>query len=212
MTEENESVSNPLDLLANAISDVGYWRWWTEQLPDLFQIEFGGVQLYFPPSEPGQTPSSIIAIGFEDVNSVCFMIKEDIKDFEWVKLLQQDKMDPITCTYDQFFFNNKSESKSLIALASQINVRYGGTLDMEDFCEQPYQLVFWCADYGLAIASRSVKVFSASGEVSLENVSDLNGNWWKYWNEYWEKKDTPQALPKDYACEVTIPVKEWRKY
>jgi hypothetical protein len=37
--------ANELDLLADAISDVGYWQRWTAHLPDSVQLEFGGVQL-----------------------------------------------------------------------------------------------------------------------------------------------------------------------
>ena len=29
---------------------------------------------------------------------------------------------------------------------------------------------------------------------------------WDYWRVYWERRDRKDPLPKDYACEVTIPV------
>jgi hypothetical protein len=43
------SHTDHLAVLANAISDVGYWSWWARERPDMFQLKFGGTQLYFPP-------------------------------------------------------------------------------------------------------------------------------------------------------------------
>lgn len=34
-----------LSILESAITDVGYWRWWTSDLPNSIQLEFGGAQI-----------------------------------------------------------------------------------------------------------------------------------------------------------------------
>ena len=55
---------DPLDILTDAISDVGYWCWWADGYPDYFQIEFGGTQLYFPLANSDEVPQTIIAVRF----------------------------------------------------------------------------------------------------------------------------------------------------
>jgi hypothetical protein len=71
----------------------------------------------------------------------------------------------------------------------------------------PYRLVFWCGNYGLAIAARSLRLVTHSGSVALDQVAEVNRQWWDYWRRYWAHKDTAEPLPHDYACEVTIPLK-----
>ena len=39
-----------------------------------------------------------------------------------------------------------------------------------------------------------------------EEIEPLSRKWWEYWKYYWRVRGTRDALPKDYACEVTIPV------
>jgi len=46
-----------------------------------------------------------------------------------------------------------------------------------------------------------------SGEISLADVASRHGAWWTYWRDYWNKRGTARALPRDYAWEVTIPLK-----
>ena len=38
------------------------------------------------------------------------------------------------------------------------------------------------------------------------DLAGMSARWWDYWHEYWEKRDTDRALPKDVACEITIPL------
>lgn len=55
-------MTDHLTTLEQAISDVGYWRWWADALPDVFQVEFGGVQLHFPPASPEEPPNDVVAL------------------------------------------------------------------------------------------------------------------------------------------------------
>jgi hypothetical protein len=47
------------EILEDAITECGYWRWWMANLPASFQVEFGGVQLFQPPPEVSRSPSGI---------------------------------------------------------------------------------------------------------------------------------------------------------
>ena len=64
-TSERLTETQKLDILSNAICDVGYWSWWTTNLPKVIQIEFGGIKLYFPPEDNSQPPYTQIAIQLE---------------------------------------------------------------------------------------------------------------------------------------------------
>jgi hypothetical protein len=35
----------------------------------------------------------------------------------------------------------------------------------------------------------------------------MSAKWWAYWKEYWKLRRTDKPLARDYACEVTIPIK-----
>ena len=39
-----------------------------------------------------------------------------------------------------------------------------------------------------------------------EEIEPLSRKWWEYWKDYWCLRGTRDASPKDFACEVTIPV------
>ena len=69
--------SDHLETLAEAISDVGYWTWWAEKLPEVFQIEFGGSQLYFPATSPDTPPQSKVAVQFRQPTSVSFIARSE---------------------------------------------------------------------------------------------------------------------------------------
>jgi hypothetical protein len=66
-------------------------------------------------------------------------------------------------------------------------------------------LGFEAGPFGLAVAAESVAVFNHHGELDPAAIFAGIKKWWEYWGEYWRRKDTPDPLPHDYACEVTIP-------
>ncbi|RZJ94071.1 MAG: hypothetical protein EOO60_03815, partial [Hymenobacter sp.] len=98
--------ADQLALLADAISDVGYWTWWAQLLPDAFQVEFAGTQLHFsPPTSPDQPPPSRVALKFQHPTCVCFLYRgQEATDFAWVEQLHQDELPPPTCSHDEFGF------------------------------------------------------------------------------------------------------------
>ena len=211
MEEKNYSLlaeSDYLEILADAISDVGYWSWWAEKLPDVFQIEFGGSQLFFPPINPESPPQSKIAIQFRQPISVSFISRNENPDnFVWSQQLHNDEIEPPTCTHGDFTFTDIELMKALLEKATRIKTIYGYEPKSGAFSEEPYHLIFWCGDVGMAVASKEIRLLSREGEVAVTDIAEINQKWWEYWRMYWDKKDTSDELPKDYACEVTIPLK-----
>lgn len=204
------SGADQLALLADAISDVGCWTWWAQELPDVFQLEFAGTQLYLaPPASPDQPPSSRVALQFRQPSCVCFLYRgEKATDFAWVEQLHKDELPPQTCSYDGVGFGNDMRLRTLLALATQQQLVHGYPPIDDAFLREPYRLVCWCGDYGIALAAPQLRVMPHEGEQSLDQVAEANRQWWDYWRMYWARRFTAEELPYDYACEVTIPLQD----
>lgn len=122
-----------LELLADAISDVGYWRWWVADLPEVFQIEFGGVQLWSPPTAADEPPCGIIALRFTDpVNVVFLTLSEGLSD-DWIQQLHDDKLDPFNVCHDLFSFNNENLTSDILQKAFKVTQFHEVAIDTGQF-------------------------------------------------------------------------------
>jgi hypothetical protein len=205
---EPVAAADQLALLADAISDVGYWSWWTHELPEVFQVEFGGTQLYFPPLGANKPPQTQIALQFQQPTSISFLSRgAGNGDFTWVQQLHDDQLESPGCSYGEFSFGDEAALFALLHAATQVNTIQGHAPTTEAFLREPYRLVFWCGDYGFAISARNLRLVTHSRSVALDKVAEVNRQWWDYWRRYWAHKDTTDPLLHDYACEVTIPLK-----
>ena len=63
-----------------------------------------------------------------------------------------------------------------------------------------------CGDVGVFAGSDRMEVVRRNGSISEEEIEPLSRKWWEDWKKYWRVRGTHGALPKDRACEVTIPV------
>ena len=200
-----------LNTLADAIQDAGYWRWWTAEYPEIFQLEFGSVQLYSPPQQPGQPPSSLIALRFTHPTSVTFLTFPEAYDnfpHDWPNQLQNDSLDPPGISYETFVFNDIQSVRDMSHLAHVIDTKFGVPLESEAFASSPISLAFRAGYAGLIVAAQSLTILNHQGEIRPDQIEEKHNQWWAYWQEYWRLKDTDKAFPTDYACEVTIPVTE----
>jgi hypothetical protein len=206
---ETLSEKKLLDILANSISDVGYWSWWTTDLPTLIQIEFGGTQFFFSQNDSSIPPLSQIAIQFRNPKSISFLTNQEIEraiQANWFDDLHNDIMEVPTCNSGYFTFTDKQLQKDLIKQAESINTIHGYSPKESSFYKEKYRLVFWAGDYGFAVSADEMKLFTKDGEVQLEEIPNFHTQWWAYWQRYWDSKRNNQPMPEDYACEVTIPV------
>ena len=60
---------------------------------------------------------------------------------------------------------------------------------------------------GFIAGGDELKLFGYRGLFKENDIKQLSEKWWEYWNDYWKKRGTESAYDKDYACEVTIPVR-----
>lgn len=214
--EEEEKPSNKpltetqiLEILSEAICDVGYWSWWVTNLPTVIQIEFGGTQLYFPTSDNSQPPNSQIAIQFRNPKSISFLTREELTsdDENWFDDLYNDKMEAPTCSHGEFTFTDQSIMTEIINEAKTIKTIHGYSPKDNLFQSEKYKLIFWAGDYGFAVSSDEIRILTKDGDIQLDQIPSIHSQWWTYWRKYWDLINTKNALPKDYACEVTIPLK-----
>ena len=194
--------SETLRILENAICDVGYLRWWTSA-EDIYQIEFGGVQLFDETKNGFSARSSVIALQFLEKPTIVFLDKNGPNN--WQDDLHNDKMEPINIEYDEFKFNDKDYLKNII---SEYRINNLKNNSIEEVYKYPIFLAFKCYDFGIIIGGNKMKVIGSAGEFSEDKIKDCNIKWWKYWKEYWSLREKENSYDKDYACEVTIPVKE----
>jgi hypothetical protein len=194
-------------ILENAISDVGHWRWWAEALPERFQVEFGGVQLWNPPTREGGPPSGVIALRFIQPSLVLFLTAKDAEEVEpdWPEALHEDRMEPLSVAYDQFTLTSDEQ---IASMAKDCTLRFVvGDSDGLAAGSDPVRLGFRAGPIGLIVRAKEMVVLSSAGELTPEKIAEASAAWWAYWKEYWARRDTENPLPRDYACEVTIPLK-----
>lgn len=198
-------MNDHLAALESAISDVGVWTWWTADLPTGFQVEFNDTQLWSPPSGEGRPPSSQIALRFRKPRLVYFLTLAGGLPKDWPDRLARDELKPFSVDHEEFTVTRPDLCGQLLARAEAVRPLVGepGSSLLPSAGEA--FLAFEAGPVGLLVAAESLSVFNHHGELSAEAVLESNRRWWAYWQEYWRRRDTLDPLPRDYACEVTIP-------
>jgi len=191
--------------LESSISDVGHWTWWTENLPDAFQVEFAGALLWNPPLDEGKPPSGQIALCFRKPRLVYFLTLSDAVPGDWPDRLRRDDLGSFGLDDDMFTLTSAGLRGQLVAKAASVQALVGEAGITHLPAPGEAFLGFHAGPVGLVIAAESMGVFNHQGELDPTAVVESNRRWWTYWREYWRRIDSPDPLPRDYACEVTIP-------
>jgi len=200
-----------LDILAEGISDTGYWRWWDQSFPRSFQIEFGRTQFWNPPEQEGKPPSGIIALRFTGLVSVSFVTHNGSpEDYprDWPERLHNDSIEPFPIADGWFGFNDPQLVEQMLSEAKEIDTRFGPGPETKTFREAKLSLAFRAGPTGLIVAAQGITMLNIFGEIKPEEIEQKFTQWWEYWREYWRLIDTDRALPEDGACEMTIPAGE----
>jgi len=189
-----------IDILATAISDVGYWRWWVVE-NDTCQLEFGGVQLLNGDLLCKESKSAVIALQYRKNDFLVFYDK--LSDTDWYKKLQNDKINPFVVDYDFFIFNDfgaKNEIENEYKNKHTIK-------EINNIGQIKNVLIFKAGQVAVIIGGDEFRVIDQEDIVSEEKIVERNKLWWSFWKDYWQKRETTEAYNKDYVCEVTIPIK-----
>ena len=195
-----------LDILADAISDVGSWQWWHLE-KDMLQLEFRDVQLYDASKAENDTHTTdSIAVRFFDNVFIVFL--DDLTGNEekpWYKRLYDDEIPAFECDGYELKFDSLTYAKEV--LGSYKNRTPATPFDSENTLAGAKHLIAAkCGDVGFVAGGDLIKIVTRNASITEEEVEPLARKWWDYWKEYWRLRGTKDALPKDWACEVTIPV------
>jgi len=185
-----------LELLRTAITNVGYWSWWTaEEHTQSIQLEFGGVQLFIPPLTQNEAPSNQIALRFISPSSIQFFNTVPMAD-DWPEQLANDELDPFVLDAEKFVL---STSLDLPEFLNDVNI----TRELHPNDVKPhYQLAFLAGDIGFRVTAKDIRIYCHQGQILLPQVNQLNEKWWRYREAYVASKNSDQPMPEDYACEV----------
>lgn len=160
-----------LQALEAAISDVGSWTWWAANLPAAFQVEFGGTQLWNPPSGEGQPPSSRIALRFRKPRLVYFLTLADGIPADWPEQLQGDELEALSIDHNAFTLTSVEVCRQLVDGAVAIRPLVGDPSVTPLPAPGEALLGFGAGPFGLAIAAEY-------WECSATRVSWTN---WRCW-------------------------------
>lgn len=194
-------------VLEDAVSDIGYWSWWAERLPDAYQVEFGGAQLWFPPEE-GLPPAGRLAIRFDGPRAICLLRDPSSALPEnWAELLHKDQLEPFTLDYGEFRLNSREHVLQLLDAGFRQEFIVGDRSAALREEEGEVSLSFSAGEAGLVIVAKEFQLLNRFGAIGADDIQRAVSKWWEYWRDYWARRGTDEALPLDYACEVTIPLK-----
>ena len=195
-----------LDLLAEAISDVGAWQWWHME-NDMLQLEFCDVLLY-DESKPEKDTHTMDAIAIRFYGNVFAVFLDDLdEDTErpWYERFYDDEIQAFGCDPYELKFDNPK-------FAQEVHDGYRNRTPITPFdgidtlTSAKHLIAARCGDTGVIAGGDQIKVVSKNSSISEEDIEPLSRKWWKYWRNYWRLRGTKDALLKDWACEVTIPV------
>jgi hypothetical protein len=211
--QKGKANKSPYAALENALSDVGIWNWWVAEYPDLFMIEVSGAQIWNNPVKLDSPPSGQIAMVFQNPASVCFIERKEYvveMEKEWYNLLHDDKLETPSIEAGSLTFDDEIYFKKSVSDSINTHCAFGKLPKDINITKYPIKFVMWAGNCGCLVVAESVKIRSHDGDLTLEEVNNRITKWWDYWKEYWEKRSTENPLPKDYACEVTIPVDSFK--
>ena len=194
-----------LDILSDAISDVGSWQWW-HTVQDLFQLEFCDVMLYDETTSEKAPHSSMIALRFIDHSFAVFLDNlEEEQGKKWYDRFHDDEI--LTFPLDAYEFSFDD-----IGYAEEVLNSYKNIIPMKNYtgpetlASAKHILAAKCGDVGFIAGGDLIRVVGKKGEYAEEEIEPAVRRWWEYWRDYWRLRRTKDAYEKDWACEVTIPV------
>ena len=204
---EPEIISqDTLDILSDAISDIGSWRWWYKN-DEIVQLEFCDVQLYDYSKQEKEAHSSVIALRFIDNSFALFLDNyDDDKEKNWYDKLHDDEIESFSLDGFEFKFNDARFVNEVIdAYKNKTTIK---DLIDESIVSTKYILAAKCGEVAFVAGGNTLEILNHQGILSEEEIHKAFKDWWNYWQDYWKKRNTLEAYEKDFACEASIPVKE----
>ena len=194
-----------LNILAEAISDVGSWWCWGVN-EDTVQLEFCDVILYDETKQVNEPRTTdVLAVRFFGHAFAVFF--DDLDEADWHIRFRDD--DSILYPVDAYClgFDDLKEAEALLNAYDHRTVvkDFSGP---ETVAAAKHFLCAKCDGVGCIVGGDEMLVAGRKGRYTEEEIKTASEKWWEYWKDYWRLIETKEAYPKDYACEITIPVRE----
>ncbi len=197
---------NTLNILAEAISDIGCWQWWDAENV-IFQLECGDV-LLFDDTKPEKAPhTSMIALRFIGNSFAVFLdnLENKQEKKKWFEQVHDDEIQYLPIETYEFCFDDIEYATAVLRSYRNI-IPMKNYTDPNSFKSAKHILAAKCKDVGFIVGGDLIQVVGNKGKYTEEEVGAAVKRWWDYWRDYWRLRETKDAYEKDYACEVTIPV------
>ena len=196
---------NTLNILADAISDVGSWhRWLTRD--DMVQVQFCDIMLYDEnTSEKEPHSTDVLAVRFRGNAFAVFL--DNLDEENWYILFRDDDsiIYPID-TYNMAFDDIEEAERLLSDYKHKTAIKGFGS--SETLLTAKHLLYAGCDDVGFIIGGDEIEVVGRKGKYTEEEIETAYKKWCDYWKTYWKLRGTKDAYPEDYVCEISIPVSE----
>ena len=194
-----------LNILSDAISDVGSWRWWYKE-EDLLQLEFCDIQLYdeTKPEKASHT-TDVLAVRFSGNSFAVFLDNlNDDNEKKWYERLYDDEIGAFQIdTYELCFDDTDKAAEIFDSYKNRTSIKdFKG---IETIHSVKHVLSAKCGDVGFIAGGNDIEVVSKNGTYTEEEIIASAKRWWSYWRDYWRLRKSKDAYEKDWACEVTIP-------
>ena len=192
------------EVLEDALSDVGIWRWWTERLPDAFQLEFLGAQLRRQLTAAAG-PTEPVAVRFDKPSVVAFLSRDPALPPDWPELLARDACpEQLWLSPEDMAINSPEAISDLFTDTMAVRMHLGSL--PADLTPYPATMAFWARGAGILICAEAIDL-AADRRYPIEETLAWNTRWWDYWRVYWNLRGTAEALATDWVCEACIPTK-----
>lgn len=195
--------TNALNILADAISDIGSWWWWDVE-GDIVQVEFRDV-LFYDESKPEQEThtTDVLAVRFRGHAFAVFL--DNLDEDGWHERFRDD--DSILYDIDAYdlAFDDIEGAESLLGdYKNRVPIKdFDGP---QTFSTARHLICARCDEVGFVVGGDELEVIGQKGKYTAEEIEAAAEKWWAYWRDYWRLRKTKDAYKKDWACEVTIPV------
>lgn len=194
-----------LNTLADAISEVGSWYWWLTK-DDMVQLQFCDILLYDDETPEKETHTTdALAVRFHGKAFAVFL--DNLDEENWHERLRDDaSVAYYVDTYDMAFDDIKETEQLLNDYKHKTAIKdFSGS---ETLSTAKHLLYARCGDVGFVVGGDEIEVVGRRRKYTEEEIETAFEKWWDYWKAYWKLRGTKDAYPKDYACEITIPVNE----
>lgn len=194
---------NILNILADAISEVGSWHWWIIK-DDMVQVQFCDIMLYDENTSEKETHSTdVLAVRF--YGNVFAIFLDNLTEENWYERLRDDNsvIYPID-TYNMAFDDIKEAERLLNDYIHKTAIKDFESL--ETLLTAKHLLYADCDDVGFIVGGDRIEIVGRKGKYTEEEIETAYKKWFDYWRTYWKLRGTKDAYPEDYVCEISIPV------